>query len=238
MAKLILELDSNIISEMPLMDESVTIGRHVSNTIPINHMAVSRFHARLDRAGSDYAVTDLHSTNGTFVNDENIVNRRLTHGDRILIGKHVITFLDPDNKDRVKKEEDDKKSPLNSTLELGVDERLELAEDNKKGPVSSEEDIPIGVINFIDSSGLGEIELREKHTRIGKDMLSDVRLQCMFMGKSAAIISRKRIGYIITFAGGISRLRVNGRIIKSSVPLNEFDVIKIGPYIFQFYYKQ
>ncbi|MFC1495546.1 FHA domain-containing protein, partial [Thermodesulfobacteriota bacterium] len=92
--------------------------------------------------------------------------------------------------------------------------------------------------NFIDSSGLGEIELREKHTRIGKDFLSDIRLQGLFIGRTAAIISRKPAGYIITFVGGISNLKVNGQVVKSSKPLNDFDVIKIGPYIFQFYYIQ
>lgn len=238
MVKLILELDDNVVNELPLIEESITIGRHGSNTIPVNHLAVSRFHARFDRIGSEYAVTDLQSTNGTFVNDEHVVNRILSHGDRILVGKHVITFLDPENEDKRKEKTDEKNTLLNSTSELSIDERLELVADNKDSSIPSNEEKPIGVLNSVDSSGLGEIELREKHTRVGKDFFSDIRLQGLFIGKSAAIISRKQVGYIITFVGGISKLKVNGQVVKSSTPLNEFDVIKIGSYMFQFCYNQ
>ncbi|MFC1838891.1 FHA domain-containing protein [Thermodesulfobacteriota bacterium] len=236
MAKLILELDETILNELPLAGESVTIGRDKNNTIPINHMAISRFHARFDPVGSDYSITDLQSTNGTFVNDEYTANRRLFHGDRILIGRHLLTFLDPENKD--KKKFEDTREYLSDTQELSYDEQLQVLSDNRETSQKAKENHEIGTINFIDSSGLGEIELREKHTRIGKDFLSDIRLQGLFIGRTAAIISRKPAGYIITFVGGISNLKVNGQVVKSSKPLNDFDVIKIGPYIFQFYYIQ
>ena len=236
MAKLILELDNSILNELPLAGESITIGRDKSNTIPINHMAISRFHARFDPAGSNYSITDLQSTNGTFVNDEHVSNRRLNHGDRISVGHHLLTYLDPENKD--KHDFEGKEVFLNSTQELSIDEQLEVLSDNRETAQKYKEENKIGMINFIDSSGLGEIELREKHTRIGKDFLSDIRLQGLFIGKSAAIISQKPAGYIITYAGGISNLKVNGEVVKSSRPLNDFDIIKIGPYISQFYFDQ
>jgi len=238
MAILILEFDDNVVNELPLMEESITIGRRGSNTIPINHLAVSRFHARFDRVGSEYVVTDLQSTNGIFVNEEHVVNRILSHGDRILVGNHEITFLDPENKDKRKEGADEKNALVNSTFELSVNEKLEVAAGTEDSSIPAKEEKPIGVLNFVDSSGLGEIELKEKHTRIGKDFFSDIRLQGLFIGKLAAIISRKQVGYIITFAGGISKLRVNGQVVKSSTPLNEFDVIKIGSYVFQFYSNQ
>src|SRR5210317_1225345 len=100
MAKLILELDNSILNELPLAGESVTISRDKSNTIPINHMAISRFHARFDPVGSDYTITDLQSTNGTFVNDEYVANCRLNHGDQISVGRHLLTYHDPENKDK------------------------------------------------------------------------------------------------------------------------------------------
>lgn len=234
MAKLILELDKNIINELPLAGESVTVGRDKSNTIPINHMAISRFHARFDQVGSDYAITDLQSTNGTFVNDEHVSNRMLNHGDRIGIGRHFLTFLEPENKD--KKNHENSTLSLNSTQALSLAEQLQIISDNRITAEESKEYVQFGTINFMDSSGHGEIELREKHTRIGKDPLSDVRLQGLFIGKTAAIISKTPAGYIITFAGGKTKLKVNGQAVKSSKPLNDFDIIKIGPYTFQFYY--
>ena len=236
MAKLILELDNDVLNELPLAGESVTIGRDKKNTIPINHMAISRFHARFDPVGSDYTITDLQSTNGTYVNDEYVANRRLNHGDRISIGHHFLTYLDPENKGEHSFEESGLN--LNSTQELSFDEQLQVLSDNRETAQKYKEENKFGTINFIDSSGLGEIELREKHTRIGKDFFSDIRLQGLFIGKSAAIISRKPAGYIITYVGGLSKLKVNGEVVKSSRPLNDFDIIKIGPYVFQFYYDQ
>lgn len=236
MAKLIIELDNDVLNELPLGGESVTIGRDKENTIPINHMAISRFHARFDPVGSDYTITDLQSTNGTFVNDEFVANRRLNHGDRISIGHHFLTYIDPENEDKQRFE--DTEIFRKNTQELSYDEKLQVLSDNRKTAQKYKEENKFGTINFIDSSGLGEIELREKHTRIGKGLFTDIRLQGFFIGESAAIISRKPAGYIITYVGGLSKLRVNGEVVKSSIPLNDFDIIKIGSYTFQFYFDQ
>jgi hypothetical protein len=58
------------------------------------------------------------------------------------------------------------------------------------------------------------------------------------MGATAATISRRPSGYAISFAGGMTKLKVNGAVIKESVPLNDFDTIEIGSYKFQFYQKE
>ena len=46
------------------------IGRGTSNPIPgvVAHGNISRLHARIERTGAGLSVTDLHSTNGTFLN--------------------------------------------------------------------------------------------------------------------------------------------------------------------------
>ena len=48
----------------------LTIGRDESNDIRLDFPTVSRFHAQVERVGRRYRVRDLHSANGTFVNDE------------------------------------------------------------------------------------------------------------------------------------------------------------------------
>jgi uncharacterized repeat protein (TIGR01451 family) len=45
---------------------SMTLGRGSDNDIVIDRPGISRHHARLDFDGSNYTITDLHSTNGTF----------------------------------------------------------------------------------------------------------------------------------------------------------------------------
>jgi hypothetical protein len=94
------------------------------------------------------------------------------------------------------------------------------------------------VISFIDDSGLGEIKLTKKLTKIGKSETSEIKLSGLLMGATAVTISRRPSGYAISFAGGRSRLKVNGSIVKDNVPLNDFDTVELGGYKFQFYQKE
>ncbi|MEJ2725676.1 MAG: FHA domain-containing protein [Deltaproteobacteria bacterium] len=96
----------------------------------------------------------------------------------------------------------------------------------------------IGVVSFIDGSDLGEIELTKKLTKIGKADTSEIKLVGLLMGGTAATISRRPSGYVISFAGGMTKLRVNGRVVKESLPLHDFDTIELGSYRFQFYQKE
>ncbi len=60
----------------PLIDfgekERITIGRDPENDVVLASPQVSRFQALVERVGQRYRVTDLRSTNGTFVNDQRI----------------------------------------------------------------------------------------------------------------------------------------------------------------------
>jgi sulfite reductase alpha subunit-like flavoprotein/cytochrome b involved in lipid metabolism len=58
---------------------------------------VSRRHARLEIVESHLVLTDLGSTNGTYVNDARVKRRVLDPGDRMRIGRYELTwtFLDP-----------------------------------------------------------------------------------------------------------------------------------------------
>ena len=68
----------------------VTIGRARNNDIEVKSAGVSKFHAYVlvDRDGTT-SLTDAGSTNGTFVNDEQVEERgriELRPGDQILLG--------------------------------------------------------------------------------------------------------------------------------------------------------
>lgn len=65
-------------------DEPITVGRLGENTISIDAPTVSRHHARLVRTRDGWAVEDLDSTNGTFVNGERLTKAVDLHdGDRV-----------------------------------------------------------------------------------------------------------------------------------------------------------
>ncbi len=236
MPRLILTFNKQVIQEYPFLKDSITIGRNDDNGIVIDNLAVSSYHAKIDRVGSEYIVTDLQSTNGTFVNDQKIVTHKLSHGDNIIIGKHVILFVSAGKEKEAGTQK--KKGELDRTMMLDTAKQKELLAKQQAPPKTPEPAEKIGVVSFINGSDLGEIELTKKLTKIGKANTSEIKLSGMFMGSTAATISKRPSGYIITFTGGRARLKVNGEIVKDSVALSDFDTIELGAYRFQFYQKE
>ncbi len=64
----------------------LTIGRSAECDISIDITALSRKHCVVFRQGKNVFVRDLDSTNGTFVNGEQVQIRALKNGDRVFLG--------------------------------------------------------------------------------------------------------------------------------------------------------
>ena len=65
-----------------------TIGRATRADFVLDAALVSRFHCRLSAApDGTLEVEDLHSTNGTWVNDRRVGRRALAEGDRLRVGR-------------------------------------------------------------------------------------------------------------------------------------------------------
>jgi pSer/pThr/pTyr-binding forkhead associated (FHA) protein len=78
-------------SSYPIGD-SALIGRDADSDIRLEDGAASAKHARLDRQGRHWVIEDLDSSNGTFIDGRRISGkRRLKPGDRIKIGRTVLT---------------------------------------------------------------------------------------------------------------------------------------------------
>jgi response regulator RpfG family c-di-GMP phosphodiesterase/pSer/pThr/pTyr-binding forkhead associated (FHA) protein len=77
-----------------IRDESLAIGRDVSDGAQILDQGVSRRHAEVFRIGEMFFIRDLESRNGTFVNDKQISEELLRVGDQIRIGNSVLVFED------------------------------------------------------------------------------------------------------------------------------------------------
>jgi pSer/pThr/pTyr-binding forkhead associated (FHA) protein len=237
MPRLILVFNKQVIKEYSFMKGSMTVGRNDDNDIIVDNLAVSSYHAKLDKVGPDFIITDLQSTNGTFVNDKKTITHKLTHGDNIQIGKHVILFVATQKGKENEGEAEAGKSALEKTMMLDtVKQKDLLAKQNASAPAKVPQ--KVGVISFIDSSDANEIELTKKLTKIGKAATSEIKFTGMFMPATAATISRRPTGYTITFAGGMAKLKVNGEIIKDSIALKDFDTIELGSRKFQFYQKE
>jgi diguanylate cyclase (GGDEF)-like protein len=72
----------------------VRIGRGAENHIVLEGDSVSRRHAHLEQRSGAWWCVDDGSTNGSYVNDEQILREaRLNNGDRIKIGPTIFKFL-------------------------------------------------------------------------------------------------------------------------------------------------
>lgn len=74
----------------PLDKNEMFLGRDLSNDIVINDPEISRRHSRLYMQGNSFAVEDLGSTNGTFVNGQRLMGpNMLRPGDVITFGERM-----------------------------------------------------------------------------------------------------------------------------------------------------
>lgn len=77
----------------PLFLDEMTIGRDKQANICLDDASVSRLHARIRNSGESIELTDLGSTNGTWVNGENCAQRTLKDQDHVQIGSSVAKFV-------------------------------------------------------------------------------------------------------------------------------------------------
>ena len=97
-------LGSSLNTRRPLIDvdgqrfhltgEITTIGRGTEADIVIEDTGVSRVHARFDVTEFGTILTDLGSTNGTFVEDQRINEVTLLDGNAVTIGRTTIMYWD------------------------------------------------------------------------------------------------------------------------------------------------
>ena len=81
-----------------LLDGEVTLGRSAANVVMLDLDTVSRHHARIIEKNGIWVIEDLNSTNGTLVNDKEIVSATpLANGDLIKLGGAVFKFIEGGN---------------------------------------------------------------------------------------------------------------------------------------------
>ena len=62
------------------------MGRAPGNTLSLQDGRISRRHATIQTSGGQVRLTDLNSTNGTFVNRQRVSSADLNAGDEIQMG--------------------------------------------------------------------------------------------------------------------------------------------------------
>ncbi|MFH5822994.1 FHA domain-containing protein [Georgenia sp. AZ-5] len=91
-ALLIVQRGPNAGARFLLDSERTTAGRHPSSDIFLDDVTVSRKHAEFLAVEGGFAVRDVGSLNGTYVNRERIDSVPLKAGDEVQIGKYRLTY--------------------------------------------------------------------------------------------------------------------------------------------------
>ena len=82
---------------MPLelvRDRPLVLGRGLQCDVVVNHDTVSRRHAELRRCGDGCFVSDLGSSNGTWVGGRRVEQReRVSPGEQILLGGCLVVVV-------------------------------------------------------------------------------------------------------------------------------------------------
>lgn len=92
MAKLQVFLPDGSQVSHELAEEKITIGRLADNTMQIDIDSVSSHHAEIIFENGAHHLHDLSSTNGTYVNGEQIQSAILKHGDEVSFGAIECVF--------------------------------------------------------------------------------------------------------------------------------------------------
>ncbi len=81
--------------EIAVAGDVLTIGRNPENGLFLDDITVSRHHARVVRDPAGFAIEDLNSLNGTYVNRRPVERQHLQHTDELQIGKFKLVFMEP-----------------------------------------------------------------------------------------------------------------------------------------------
>ena len=211
MATLKLTFNGELVQEVPLDKETITIGRKADNDIHIDNLSVSGQHARVITILNDSFIEDCNSTNGTFVNGNLVKKHALQNNDVIKIGKHEMRYIN----DNASTGDMFEKTMVINPGAAGMPENEGGQElDQSVNRIASE----IASADSGASSNLGKASIRlSSGANAGKELeLTKVLTTLGKPGVQVAAITRRPTGYFLIHVDGgdnAGRPLVNGEEI-------------------------
>jgi len=241
MAKLILSIEGETLKEIPLTKGRTTIGRKPQNDIQIDNLAISGEHAVLALVGNDAFIEDINSTNGTFVNGQQVKKQLLQNGDSIELGKYSLKYvseaaqsapgMDFEKTMILRPGAVVSHAPPVAPPAAGAAAYEATSAGMMAQPVSVSAapaaTPPLGVIQILSGGNAGkQLELVKTLTTLGKP------------GVQVAVIARRPHGYFITHVEGASFPVVNGQMIGTQAyQLNDHAIIELVGIKMEFFLK-
>ncbi len=245
MAKLYLKFGDAVVKEVVLSGGVVTIGRLPDNLLQVDNPVVSGHHARVYWEEDHYAIEDLKTTNGTYINDEPIQKARLNPGDVVRVGKHTLEYKEEPGESRSgsrrmvdraahwqKEVDKDKMKNLDSTAFMDQKRVKEILASKKSSAASKTPTQVQGKTAVIrvtkGKTDKPEYTITDKTSVIGKSAMASIRLKGWFAPETAAVISRKADVYHLTPTSEDVPVLVNNEPLTSSRELREGDAIEVA----------
>jgi predicted component of type VI protein secretion system len=256
MAKLILSMDNLVLKEIPLNKERTTLGRKAHNDIQIDNLAISGEHAVIVTILNDSFLEDLDSTNGTFVNGQQVKKHFLQNNDVIELGKYRLKYVNeamplgpqadfektmvlrPDMMRKAAEQMAGKSAeapavgvppaaPAAATMMPPVEITPPPAVIPAPAPAPTPAAPPLAAIQVLTGSNAGKtLDLTKSLTTLGKP------------GVQVAVIARRPHGYFLTHVEGAKRPLVNEVSIDTQAhELKDHDVIELAGVKMEFFYK-
>ncbi len=211
MDKIVIAKDNAVIEDIQLDKQEYTIGRDSDADIQLNDPSVSRHHAKLIKAYTDFFIEDLGSTNGTQLNGRNVSKHVFKAEDKLTIGSFSICFV---SEGEAEDDDLDKTVVIQPALVMAARSR-NLAK-RKITP-------KVATLRYFRGPQKGSSDRVERSLyTIGKP------------GSNVAVIARRPKGFYLLHIGGNSYPKINDKEIQAGgagVQLSEGDVLEVGEYL-------
>jgi pSer/pThr/pTyr-binding forkhead associated (FHA) protein len=222
MARLILSLRGRELDKFLLSQGKVIIGRSPDCDIAIDNTAISRQHASIEHKDGEYFLSDLKSSNGTFLNGDKVQEMALlAPGDSVGIAKFTLSFQETPQAEVQKLMEgvDDFEATVVVDSERMAKAMVDMGE---ASAVSG----PRKLVVLKGSSNTKELPIERDVITVGKDGGCDLVIPGFRVAKVEATLTRKQNKYLLKPLG--KTVKVNNIKITSETELVLGDTFAVG----------
>ena len=209
--------------EYELTRPEIIIGRDPNVDLTIPSPAVSRRHARLIRAGEGYLLEDLGSSNGTFLNDERLLDRRLLKsGDQVRLGQAItLTYEAPVSSSVQQTVASSVPAMPDNVMQTMLEKDVSFDEASAGGP-------PKLLVNVAGGSSQS-YNLTNPMLTIGRGGGNDIVIPSPIVSGQHARLERVNGDYqLVVLPEAKNPVLYEGRPLEKSRVLNHGDILRIG----------
>lgn len=207
---LIVRLGDRVAFRFPVTADESVIGRGEGADLPLDNVSVSRRHAVVKRRGSTLLVEDLGSDNGIVVKGQKVKSVELNPGDEFSIGKYTLIYP------RYASQAEGIATAMPRTTNPGLRGEETMMMNNSKTP-------PAVFEHRGQKHKMGGLIFN-----IGKADDAHLRITGLFVaGIHARVLRDPAGGHSIQHVGGLRKVLVNGKAVKSAL-LKDGDEVSIA----------